>query len=69
MASFCLTWVRNPEHMFSGNETFLVTKPCRLHFFMHLRPCACLKVHLLNYIWFMVNEKAIISTTVVFVLK
>ena len=23
--SFCLTWVRNPEHKFSRNETFLVT--------------------------------------------
>ena len=59
----------NPEHKFSRNETFLVTKPCRLHFFMHPRLCACLNDHLLNFIWFMVNVKAIISTTVIFVLK
>ena len=50
--------------VFSKRE-FLVTKPCRLHFFMHLY----LNDHLLNFIWFIVNVKAIVSTTVVFVLE
>ena len=36
---------------------------------MRLRLWTCLKDLLLDSIWFMVNEKAKISTTVVFVLK
>ena len=30
-------------------------------FFRHLRLCACLNDHLLNFIWFMVNVKAILN--------
>ena len=60
--------MRNSEHKFSRKEIFLVTKPFRLHLIFFMHRDSCLKDHLLNSIWFMINVKAIISTIVVFVL-